>query len=98
VIDGFPRSGNSYARSAFLYANGAEIPISTHRHSPHSIESGIRRGIPVIVILRPPRAAIASFLQYAPRVRVERAITIYQTFYAAVLPSVIRFWWHRLMK
>jgi hypothetical protein len=86
VIDGFPRSGNSYARNAFLYSNGADVPVSTHRHSPRSIETGLRRGIPVIVILRPPGAAIASFLQYAPGVRVERAIEMYRSFYGAILP------------
>jgi hypothetical protein len=85
VIDGYPRSGNSYARAAFLQANGDTL-ISTHRHSPRSVEAGLRRGIPVIVLLRPPRAAIASALQYEPSFRPGQAIDLYRWFYEGILP------------
>lgn len=85
VIDGYPRSGNSYARAAFEYAN-ADIPISTHRHSPRSIEAGIRRGIPVIVLIRQPRQAIVSALQYEPTPRPDWAIDLYRWFYQGILP------------
>ncbi|HWD53440.1 MAG TPA: hypothetical protein VG412_13650 [Acidimicrobiales bacterium] len=86
VIDGYPRSGNSYARAAFLHANGEHTLISTHRHSPRSVEAGLRRGIPAVVLLRPPRAAIASALQYEPSLRPNQAVDLYRWFYEGILP------------
>jgi len=86
VIDGYPRSGNTYARAAFLYANGLDFPLSTHRHSAQSVKEGLRRGIPVIVLVRDPRAALASGLQYEPGSTPRMAMNVYRSFYEGVLP------------
>jgi hypothetical protein len=86
VIDGFPRSGSTYARHAFLHGNGPGVPISSHRQSARSIENAMRRGIPVIVLLRPPRAAIASFLHDEPGLQLDWAIDTNRSFHHAILP------------
>jgi len=90
VIDGFPRSANSYAHVAFLYANGTDFPLCSHRHSHQSIRSGVKRGLPTIVLIREPGPAIASTLQHTPDTRPATAIDLYRTFYEGVLPVLDR--------
>jgi hypothetical protein len=86
VMDGFPRSGNSYARSAFLLANRNDVNISTHGHSHRFVQRGVSLGLPVIVLIREPRAAIASLLQYEPSASVSRLAAAYVRYYRHVIP------------
>lgn len=86
VIDGFPRSANSYAHAAFLQANGTEFPLCSHRHSHQSIRSGVRRDLPAIVLIRAPGPAVGSTLQHTPDTRPAEVLDLYRTFYEGVLP------------
>lgn len=86
VMDGFPRSANSFARMAFHVANGPDELISSHRHSPRSIEAAVRLGVPAMVLIRPPRQAIGSLLQYEPGISPKLAAAQYQFFYETILP------------
>ncbi len=88
VIDGFGRSANTYAQAAFLEANGYDTPVASHRHSPTLIEEGVRRGLPTIVLIRRPRAAIGSGLQFLPDVKPETAIGSWRRYYQRVLPLI----------
>jgi hypothetical protein len=84
VMDGYPRSGNSYARATFQYANGYELPISTHAHSHRMPELGAKRGIPTIVLIRDPRDCIASGRHFEPTVAVATQIAAYRRYYEPV--------------
>jgi hypothetical protein len=88
VMDGFPRSANTYAHLAFLYANGKDFPMCSHRHSHQSIRTGVRRGLPTIVLIREPGPPIASSLQFAPESKPATTIDTYRTFYEGVLPVI----------
>jgi hypothetical protein len=90
VLEGCPRSGNSYALAAFCHAN-PNVRVASHRHSPTAVRTGLRRGKPVIVLVRRPRDAIASGLQYHPSQPVQWAIRIYREFYEGILPMADRF-------
>ena len=85
VIEGCPRSGNSYALAAFTYSN-PDLKVTSHRHSPTSVRTAQKRGIANMVIIRPPRACIASGLQYYPTQPPKWAIKVYQDFYEGILP------------
>lgn len=85
VLEGCPRSGNSYALAAFDHANPG-VPVASHRHSARAVEVGLRRGLPVIVLVRRPKDAIASGLQYYPDQPAEWAIEVYRRFHRALLP------------
>jgi hypothetical protein len=85
VMDGYPRSGNSYARATFQFANGSELPIATHAHSHRMPELGAKRGIPTIVLIRDPRDSIASGREFEPTVRVAAQIAAYRRYYQPVL-------------
>jgi len=62
VIEGFPRSANSFAVIAFNLAQGRKVPCAHHLHVEAQILKGIQLGIPVIVLIRHPADAISSLL------------------------------------
>ncbi len=86
ILDGYPRSANAYAEWAFRYANGEDVRMAVRLHSPRAVRFGAERGIPTIVLIRAPRDAVASWLQYKPGLRAERAFRRYAAYYDQVYP------------
>lgn len=60
VIEGFPRSGNSFAHSAFRRANPEVQPIATHVHHEAQVVLACRWQRPCLVLIREPAAAVIS--------------------------------------
>lgn len=60
VIEGFPRSANTYAVVAFLQAGNTHVSIGHHTHSPSNVIAGCQRKLPTIVLIRNPVDAVAS--------------------------------------
>lgn len=85
VIEGFPRSANSYARWAFEQASGGEFPLAGHTHSSAIARLGVRRGIPTIVIVRDPDDAVASLLQMDIGATAGSGFHAYDRFYRRLL-------------
>ncbi|MGA9100789.1 hypothetical protein [Aeromicrobium sp.] len=90
VIDGMARSANSYAHVAFLLTNGESLNISHHLHTPRVIERGVRFGIPTIVLIRDPRAVLASVIQYDKDGSAEQFLDAYLSYYRTVEPLLDR--------
>ena len=65
VIEGFPSSGNTYARQAFLLANPTVSidDVCSHTHVARVVVKGVRAGVPCIVLAREPKEAVASTVQ-----------------------------------
>jgi hypothetical protein len=85
VLEGFPRSANTYALAAFNCANGSEVVVASHLHAASSVAQGVRRGLPVIVVLRDPLDACVSLVQRQP-VRPSSALRAYVRFHERVQP------------
>lgn len=85
VIEGFPRSANTYAAAAFRCANGDGPVVAGHLHAVSSIQAGVERGIPVIVVVRDPVDAAVSLIQRQP-VRAETAVEAYIRFHVQLRP------------
>jgi hypothetical protein len=83
ILDGFPRSANAYAEWAFRYAN-EDIRLAVRLHSPRAVQVGVRYGIPTVVLVREPRAAVASWLQYKRGLRPQDAFHRYAHYYDVV--------------
>jgi len=83
ILDGFPRSANAYAESAFRYSNEG-VELAVRLHSPRVVLMGVRYRIPTIVLVREPRAAVASWLQYKPGLRAQNAFRRYARYYDVV--------------
>jgi hypothetical protein len=85
VIEGFPRSANTYAAAAFRRANGDSHVIAGHLHAISSIQAGAERGLPVIVVVRDPVDAAVSLIQRQP-VRAATAVESYIRFHVRLRP------------
>lgn len=59
VIEGFPRSGNTYLLSSLIVANPG-LNVASHLHSIAHIRVAQKRDVPVVITIREPKAAIAS--------------------------------------
>src|ERR671920_2182155 len=62
VIEGFPRSGNSFARRAFIMAQDEpqiKNHIAHHLHVPAQVVQAARWQIPTLVLIRRPRDAVS---------------------------------------
>lgn len=60
VIEGFPRSGNSFAVAAFRESQTRSVKIATHLHNAAQIIRATTLGTPTLVLIREPVAAVIS--------------------------------------
>jgi hypothetical protein len=68
VIDGFERSGNTFAYLAFLDANPAVSSVAHHTHSPAQFYWAGRWSVPSILLVRDPaEVAISVTLRWPAR-------------------------------
>lgn len=65
-IDGYPRSGNSFAVRAFRHLN-PDARIAHHVHLPAQIDTAARLGTPCAVLIREPEDAISSLILFSER-------------------------------
>jgi len=86
VIEGYPRSGTTFAVAAFRLAQERPVRLAHHLHVPAQILEGLRLGLPVAVLIRRPQDAVLSSVIRA-RIDVERALRMYIRFYERLLPS-----------
>ncbi len=84
VIEGFPRSANTFALVAFLISQERPKIIATHIHLPVQIIEGVRRSLPVLVLIRNPLDAIRSLKVREPETDVKWAFQQYIQFYEVV--------------
>jgi hypothetical protein len=84
VIEGFPRSGNTFAVFAFQAAQPRPIRIAHHLHSQSQIIRGAKLGIPVCVLVRNPLDAAKSFAVMYAGVTFKEALRLYRDFYEGI--------------
>lgn len=90
IVEGFPRSGNTYAEFALRASQPRPIRIAHHSHAPAQVLAGYKRSIPVILAVREPRA---SLLSYASRVGHARLLPVeflldeYIWYHRSILPT-----------
>lgn len=85
VIDGFPRSGNTFATHAFLAAQGEGIKIGNHCHTPAQFFLAKRYRIPAMLLLRKPSDAIMSYMLFARGMGAREAFRRYISFHRPLL-------------
>lgn len=65
VIEGFPRSGNTFAVFAVRHANPG-IRIASHIHHVAQLKRAVALGRPTVVLVREPVACLSSYLLAGP--------------------------------
>jgi len=86
VMDGFPRSGNSFSLHAFCWAQGRQVKITWGVHSPSQVIGGVRGGKPVCVLIRRPDEAINALLRKVPHLVLKDLLCAYRLYYESLLP------------
>jgi hypothetical protein len=85
VIDGFPRSANTFSARAFQFAN-PDVAVSHHMHAPANILLAVRYRVPTVVLIRPPVDAVLSEVIREPRKRPRRGLLEWNSFYGLIRP------------
>ncbi len=91
VIEGFPRSGNSFATTAFGLTAGPGVHRSSNTHLPGQVRIAVSRVIPTLVLIRRCADAAASLCVAAPYLTPAMAVREWLRFYRAVAPYQSRF-------
>jgi hypothetical protein len=91
VIEGFPRSANTFAATAFALAQPNSVRVARHLHVPSQVIFAAKRGIPTMVLIRPPEDAVASLIVRAPILTPKEGLKEYVRFYRRILPHRRRF-------
>lgn len=74
VLEGFPRSGNSFAYAAFVTAQKRPVRVAHHLHAPAQVILSARWNIPTLVIVRNPLDAVTSFLIRHPEIIARQSL------------------------
>jgi hypothetical protein len=86
VIEGYPRSGNTFAYVSFLLAQreARNLSVAHHVHGLFQIKYAVQRNIPIMVIIRNPEDAILSLYIRSPAVSMRTLCEDYWTYYTCV--------------
>lgn len=91
VIEGYPRSGNTFAVTAFGSAQSREVRVARHEHAAAQVIAATRAAIPALVLIREPEEAVLSFAIQQPHLSLRQALRSYIRFYRPLLPHRDRF-------
>jgi hypothetical protein len=83
VIDGFPRSANTYAYHAFCLAQKRHFRVGNHTHAAAQFHLARRYNVPAMLAIREPVGAVVSLTTYlkleSPRLPLERYIVFHRS-------------------
>lgn len=88
VIEGYPRSANTFAVAAFNYSQGRKVCIARHTHAPAQVMQGARCSIPVVLLLRKPEDAVVSLVIRDQSMTLTKALKMYIWYHEAILEFV----------
>ncbi len=74
VIEGYPRSSNTFAAAAMAVASAGTVSVASHVHTPSQVIHAADRKTPTLVVVREPKATVRSLIMAAPHVPVHTAI------------------------
>lgn len=87
VIEGFPRSGNTFAVTAFKVAQEKPVNVANHLHAPAQLTVAADKGIPAVVLMRDPEDAAVSFIiQHDFSLTPQQVFEQYVRFHEAIDP------------
>jgi hypothetical protein len=86
VVEGFPRSGNTFAVFAFRNAQGPGVEVVGHVHHPSQVKLAVQRELPTLLVIRRPLPCLASYLVTAPHGRPAGVLKEYIRYHRVLLP------------
>jgi len=88
AIEGFPRSGNTFAAKAFTLSQHQPVVVASHVHLPAQVKLAVRRHVPTMVLLRDPQDAAISMAIADPHHRVEHLVRYWIHYHRQIRPLV----------
>jgi len=85
AVEGFPRSGNTYARKMFEHTNRDKIRIRSHGHRPPFVLAALQLAKPVALLVRKPLDAAVSWHIYTG-LPLEYILNQYILYHRILLP------------
>jgi hypothetical protein len=85
VIEGFPRTANTFAVVAFTMAQAEPVRVAAHVHAPAQLIAAAERGIAAIALIREPEPTVLSFAIRHPEIGVRHGLFGYVRFYEPLL-------------
>jgi hypothetical protein len=86
VIEGFQRSGNTFAVFAFEMAQDRPIKSAHHLHASAQVLRAVKLRVPVLLLIRDPRDAIVSHVIREPCANMPAALRAWTHFYERAVP------------
>jgi hypothetical protein len=86
VIEGFPKSANSFVTHAFRMPQGRPLKITHHTHSAGVVIAACRRHVPVLVLIRQPVDAVSRIALVRPHISLRLLLRGWISFYRPLLP------------
>lgn len=86
VIEGYPRSANTMAVAAFIMVQKEQVRLAHHVHGSAQILWAAKNNIPIIVLIRNPRDAVASLIVRGYGISIKEALRNYTRFYKSIEP------------
>jgi hypothetical protein len=86
VIEGFPRSGNTFVVAAFhLAQQPKDVRIAHHAHLPAQLIGAARLGLPALALIREPEESVLSFMVREPALSIDAVLRGYVRFHEPLL-------------
>lgn len=96
LIEGFPRSGNTWTEALVREAGQDKLSLAHHSHAAAHVKRAMKIGVPSIILYRNPDDAVASLLAlYENKIDAQTGFLEYIQFYAATLSlrgTLVRFY------
>jgi hypothetical protein len=86
VVEGFPRSGNTFAALALQIAQPSPLTIAHHLHAPANVLGAVRDRIPALLLIREPDDTVLSEVQREQPVSMSTVLAAYCRFYESLMP------------
>ena len=86
VIEGFPRSANTFAVLAFTSSQKSSVKISHHMHVPAQIIKAAKLKIPALVVIRNPKDSAISYVIRKPELSLRTILNCYTSYHKAIYP------------
>ncbi len=91
VIEGFQRSGNTFAVIAFHIAQPRPVRTAHHLHAAAQIVAAVKMDVPTMVLIRDPADSTLSHMIREPGITAGLALANWVRFYERVAPLRDRF-------
>jgi hypothetical protein len=85
VIEGSPRSGNTFVVAAFELAQRRPVRVVHHLHAAAQVLDAVRRGIPTLVLIRRPTDSAISHMLREPWISPRQALLAWIRFYGPLV-------------